>query len=82
MSRGLSQDSSLDSFAGVETNLCNQAWHYLLWDPVHEKMLTTAKNRSLAETFLLISTGNEPRSPKHQLKYDEFLELRDIEKLD
>lgn len=82
MSRGLSQDSSLDSFAGVETNLCNQAWHHLLWDPVHEKMLTTAKNRSLAETFLLISTGNEPRSPKHQLKYDEFLELRDIEKLD
>jgi DNA sulfur modification protein DndB len=76
MSRGLSLADSLDSIAGVETNLCNHAWHQLLWDPVHEKMLTTAKNRSLAETFLLVSTGNEARSPKHQLKYDDFLELR------
>lgn len=79
MSRGLSLAGSLDAIAGVETNLCNEAWHHLLWDPVHEKMLTTAKNRSLAETFLLISTGHEARSPKHQLKYDEFLELRDSE---
>ena len=76
MSRGLSLASSLEAIAGVETNLCNQPWHHLLWDPVHEKMLTTATNRSLAETFLLISTGNEPRSSKHQSKYVEFLELR------
>jgi DNA sulfur modification protein DndB len=79
MSRGLSLASSLDAIAGVEINLCKQPWHHLLWDPVHEKILTTAKNRSLAETFLLISSGNEPRSPKHQSKYDEFLKLRDAE---
>lgn len=80
MSRGLSLAGSLDAIAGVETNLCKQAWHHLLWDPVHEKMLTTAKNRSLAETFLLISTGNEARSPNHQSKYDEFLKQRDSER--
>ncbi len=79
MARGTSLPEALAEFAGVQTNLSDEAWHHLLWDPVHGKMLTTAKNRSLAETHLLVSTGNQARSAVHQAKYDEFLAQRDAD---
>ena len=78
MSRGVPLAKALAGFEKVPTNLGDEAWHYLLWDPVHGKMLTTAKNRSLAETFVLVSSGNEPRSHAHATKYEEFIQNRSL----
>jgi len=40
--------------------LHERVWHYILWDPVASKMLN---NWSPAETLLLTTAGQEPRSP-------------------
>ncbi len=79
MSRGRALDQAVEALAGVQTSLVDDAWHHILWDPVHAKMLTTAKNRALAETYLLLSIGHEARTVNHQKKYDDFLAQREAE---
>jgi DNA sulfur modification protein DndB len=55
--------------------LNNEAWHYVLWNPIQQKMISA--NRSASETFLLRQIGEKGRTSKHDRRLDELLKSRD-----
>lgn len=77
LSRGHRVEEAIELLNVAPSSLLADEWRHLLWDPVNGRMITTAKNRALAETFLLTRAGLEARSDTLKSKYREFLRMRE-----
>jgi len=74
ISRDFSMKNAVENLLSVDLWLQKKHWHHILWDPIQERML--AKNRSVAETFLLQSIDQKGRSSKHESRLQEILDSR------
>lgn len=70
----LSMTKAMDRLLDLDLWLHHEGWHHILWDPFQDKMLSA--NRGLAETHLLVSIGEEPRSKEAAERYQELIEKR------
>lgn len=74
LQRGMSIEESVLALMNVEMRVSNDIWHYILWDPVSENMITNKV--ALAETQLLRLAGLQVRSVSHENNLNELIQSR------
>jgi len=75
ISRGRSMRESIELLGRANLWLHKKEWHYILWNPLQERMITM--NRVAAETFLLRQIGEKGRIAKNDKRLDELLASRE-----
>lgn len=75
MSRGRSMRESIELLRSVNLWLHSKEWHYILWNPLQERMIPA--NRVAAETFLLRQIEEKGKSTKNDKRLDELIASRD-----
>jgi DNA sulfur modification protein DndB len=78
ISRGLTIDESISTLSKIDMNLINEQWHYIVWNPIENKMLTAKE--SITETYILKLTGQEARDTTHSEKLEKLLASIEEEK--
>jgi hypothetical protein len=66
---------TIELLRSVNLWLHDKEWHYILWNPLQERMIAT--NRVAAETFLLRQIGEKGKSTKNDKRLDELIASRD-----
>jgi len=69
--RGRSIEDAVNALLEVDMYLSNPNWHYILWDPISNTMITN--KLLLAETQLLTLAGEAPRNKLSGKKLKELL---------
>jgi DNA sulfur modification protein DndB len=73
--KGKSMKASVELLSKADLWLNHEIWHYILWNPLQDQMITT--NRIAAETFLLSQIRERGRSLTNDKRLKELLEKRD-----
>lgn len=72
ISRGFSMMDAITILIGSNLYIDSKDWHYILWDPINQTMITN--KLIIAETQLLALSDQRARSPKYAEKLHIFLE--------
>lgn len=76
----LGLDEAIKELSQVDLWLHSLKWHYILWNPIEQAMISRAKNRSIAKSHLLTMIGRDKfLTEKQSQDYHEFMELREAE---
>lgn len=69
--RGKTTKAAISILRKVDLDLFNPIWSHLLWNPISERMVIN--QLLLAETQLLLKTGQPARTTENETKLKEFL---------
>ena len=76
----LGLDEAIKELSQVDLWLHSLEWHYILWNPIEKSMISRAKNRIIAKSYLLKMIGrDEFLTEKQSQDYREFMESRKSE---
>ena len=76
----LGHDEAIKELSQADLWLHFPKWHYILWNPIGKTMISTAKNRGIAKSYLLKMIGHDEfLTPKQAQDYQEFMESRESE---
>lgn len=78
LQRGISIEAGINSLIKVNMYLTDKAWNHILWDPISRTMITN--KLVMAETQLLILSGQNARNSQSKKKLDELLKSISIGK--
>ena len=72
--RGVDTERAVESLCRLSTEISNQPWEHILWNPFTGKMVTVSR-RTVAEALFLHMVGHKPRSSRMDLseRYRELL---------
>jgi DNA sulfur modification protein DndB len=75
ISRGRSTEDAIQLLASQNLWLQDEEWHGILWNPYKGTII--ARNRTVAETFLLKRVGEEGRTKKNEQRLNEVIASRE-----
>ena len=76
----LGLDEAIKELSQIDLWLHSLKWHYILWNPIEKAMISRAKNRSIAKSYLLNMIGRDKfLTEKQSQDYQEFMKSRESE---